>query len=408
MVVLVAAPLLPVLYQSFLDGALYDDRARLTLGNFVRLTQTDGFGLVLWNTFVLAALTTIVAQVFGTIAAILFGRTDIPGARVLGELFLWPIYLSALVLSFGWYSVYGPAGYFTLFWQTILGDAPWNLYPLGGMAMIAGVSQAPLAYLYCLSSAGMTDPTLEKVARVSGAGTFRTLWRVTPPLMMPAIAYSAVLNFTIGLELLSVPLIFGEPAGINVLTTFLYNISASSPRPDHGLAATAAALMLVVIVFLVWLQSQLLGNTRRFVTLGGKATRPPLPSGRAALADFRDQPCLCGADRRDPANLRAATALLAERVFPNLASSTIAAVLGGQIAARPGGLPVALPHPTRFDPGTPPSAEWAARWFAAMGRWGHLPESATESDPAPWRPDLWQRAAALPTTETTAPREPTA
>jgi iron(III) transport system permease protein len=273
-VVLVAAPLLPVLYQSVLDAALYDQQARLTLGNFVRLARTGGFGLVLWNTFVLAALTTIVAQAFGTIAAILFGRTDIPGARVLGELFLWPLYLSALVLSFGWYSVYGPAGYVTQFWQSLFGDAPWNLYSLGGMAMIAGVSQAPLAYLYCLSSAGMTDPTLEEAARVSGAGTLRTLWRITLPLMLPAIAYSAVLNFTIGLELLSVPLIFGEPAGINVLTTFLFNISATSPRPDHGLAATAAALMLVVICFLVWLQGRLLGNTQRFVTLGGKAARP--------------------------------------------------------------------------------------------------------------------------------------
>lgn len=273
-VVLVAAPLVPILYQSFLTGALYDHDARLTLGNFARLAQTDGFGTVLWNTFLLAALSTIVAQVFGTAAAILFGRTDLPGARVLGELFLWPIYLSALVLSFGWYSIYGPAGYITLFWQSILGEAPWNLYSIGGMAVIAGVSQAPLAYLYCLSSAGMTDPTLEEAARVSGAGTFRTLWRITLPLMMPAIAYSAVLNFTIGLELLSVPLIFGEPAGVTVLTTFLYNISATSPRPDHGLVATAAALMLVVIVFLVWLQGRLLGNTRRFVTLGGKATRP--------------------------------------------------------------------------------------------------------------------------------------
>lgn len=273
-VVLVAAPLLPVLYQSFLDSALYDEDARLTLGNFIRLARTDGFGLILWNTVLLATLTTFVAQLFGTIAAILFGRTDLPGARILGELFLWPLYLSALVLSFGWYAVYGPAGYATLAWSSTLGEAPWNLYSLGGMAMIAGVSQAPLAYLYCLSSAGMTDPTLEEAARVSGAGTFRTIWKVTLPLMLPAIAYSAVLNFTIGLELLSVPLIFGEPAGINVLTTFLFNISASSPRPDHGLTATVAALMLVVICFLVWLQARLLGNTRRFITLGGKATRP--------------------------------------------------------------------------------------------------------------------------------------
>jgi iron(III) transport system permease protein len=272
--VLVTGPLLPVLLQSVLDGALYDAEYNLTLANFARLAGTEGFGLVLLNTAALAAMTTVVAQVVGTLAAILFGRTDLPMARLLSEFFLWPLYLSALVLSFGWYAVYGPAGYATLLWQSALGDAPWTLYSLTGMAVIAGVSQAPLAYIYCLSSASITDPSLEEAARVSGSGTFRTLWRITLPLMKPAIAYSAVLNFTIGLELLSIPLIFGDPAGITVLTTFLFNNGISSPRPDHGLVATAAALMLAVVCFLVWLQGRMLGNTRRFITLGGKATRP--------------------------------------------------------------------------------------------------------------------------------------
>lgn len=272
--VLVAGPLLPVLLQSVLDGALYDAEYNLTLANFARLARTEGFGLVLLNTVALAALTTLVAQLLGTLAAILFGRTDMPMARLLSEFFLWPLYLSALVLSFGWYAVYGPAGYLTMLWQSVLGEAPWTLYSLAGMAVIAGVSQAPLAYIYCLSSASITDPSLEEAARVSGSGTFRTLWRITLPLMKPAIAYSAVLNFTVGLELLSIPLIFGDPAGITVLTTFLFNNGISSPRPDHGLVATAAALMLAVVCFLVWLQGRMLGNTRRFITLGGKATRP--------------------------------------------------------------------------------------------------------------------------------------
>jgi iron(III) transport system permease protein len=279
--VLVAAPLLPVLYQSVVDRPLYDSGQQLTLANFVRLANTGGFALVLWNTFVFAALTTLVAQVLGTLAAVLFGRTDMPAARVLGELFLWPIYLSALVLSFGWYTVYGPSGYVSMLWKTVFEEEFWNLYSLPGMAMIAGVSQAPLAYIYCLSSATITDPSLEEAARVSGAGTFRTMGRITLPLLMPAIAYSAVLNFTVALELLAIPLVFGEPAGIMVLTTFLYTQGVAGLRPDHGLAATAAALMLAVVCLLVWLQGRLLGNTRRFVTLGGKATRPrPFRLGR--------------------------------------------------------------------------------------------------------------------------------
>jgi iron(III) transport system permease protein len=83
-----------------------------------------------------------------------------------------------------------------------------------------------------------------------------------------------VLNFTVGLELLAIPLVFGDPAGITVLTSFLYNNGVASARPDHGLVATAAVLMLAAVCLLVWLQGRLLGNTRRFVTLGGKAARP--------------------------------------------------------------------------------------------------------------------------------------
>jgi iron(III) transport system permease protein len=99
--------------------------------------------------------------------------------------------------------------------------------------------------------------------------------------MFPAIAYSAVLNFTVGMELLAIPLLFGEPVGISVLTTFLYNNGVNSPQPNHGLVASAAILLLICICFLVWLQTRLLGNTRRFVTLGGKATRPrPFRLGR--------------------------------------------------------------------------------------------------------------------------------
>src|SRR4030081_2219195 len=113
-VILVAAPLIPVLYQSLLDRALYDAGQQFTLGNFVRLFQTKGLGLVIWDTVVFATLTTVISQTLGTLAAVLLGRPDMPAARLFGELFLWPIYLSALVLSFGWYATWGPAGYLAI------------------------------------------------------------------------------------------------------------------------------------------------------------------------------------------------------------------------------------------------------------------------------------------------------
>src|SRR5690349_12818482 len=66
--VIVAAPLLPVLYQSFIDRPLYDSGQQLTLANFHRLFAVEGFGRVIWNTLLFAGLTTIISQGFGTLA----------------------------------------------------------------------------------------------------------------------------------------------------------------------------------------------------------------------------------------------------------------------------------------------------------------------------------------------------
>jgi len=110
----------------------------------------------------------------------------------------------------------------------------------------------------------------------------------------------------------------------------------------------------------------------------------------------------------DPANHAGAAALLAGRVFPALAPGTIAAAFAGEIAAPPGGVALPLPAPLRFGSDLPPDPAAAARWFAAMRRWGHLPASAEEAVArAAWRPDLWHAAAAA-APAITPPKEPIA
>ncbi len=135
----------------------------------------------------------------------------------------------------------------------------------------------------------------------------------------------------------------------------------------------------------------------------GLAERDPAAVVAATAAVIAAQRWLA-----DPANRPAATALLAERVFPALPLATIAAALEGRVAAAPGGAPLPLRAPLRFDPATPPEPEAAAQWFAQMRRWGHLPPGADEAEArAAWRPDLWRRAAA-PQPDPTPRKEPTA
>jgi iron(III) transport system permease protein len=271
---LVAAPLVPVMLQSLLSKPLYDGVGGLTGANYAALFTDATLRSSVANSLMFAFLTTVIALVLGAGAAIAVGRTDVPGARFFGELFLWPLYLSQLVMAFGFSIMYGPSGYVTLAAQAVTGGTPWNLYTMGGMAVVAAICEAPVTFLYCLNSTRMADATLEDSARIAGAGSLRTLWSVTLPLMRPALVYSAILNFTLALELLSVPLIFGGPVGIHFLSTFLYDEGIGASTPRYGLVGAAAVALLAIVTLLVWLQGRLLTNIGRFVTVKGKATRP--------------------------------------------------------------------------------------------------------------------------------------
>ncbi|MBR0672267.1 CmpA/NrtA family ABC transporter substrate-binding protein [Neoroseomonas soli] len=95
----------------------------------------------------------------------------------------------------------------------------------------------------------------------------------------------------------------------------------------------------------------------------------------------------------DPANRPSAARILQERAFSELPLSTITAALEGRVAAAPGFSPQPIAAPMRFLAASRPRREEAAAWFSAMRRWGHAAAADAEAL-APWRPDLWDRAAA--------------
>ncbi|MGB6102822.1 MAG: iron ABC transporter permease [Pusillimonas sp.] len=275
--VMVIGPLAPIVMQAFLDKPLYVNDAALTATNFVRLFTEAGMGEIALNTLYFSVLTMAVAQVFGAVMAVVIGRTNLPGRNWMGEMLIWPLFVSNLVIAFGWFTMYGPSGYITLGVRAWTGLEPWNLYTLTGMGLVAGLSQAPLTYLMCIGSVTKADAQLEAAARSAGASPMRALLSVTVPMMRPAIIYSAVLNFVIGIEMLAIPLVFGGPVGLDTITTFLYDKGINAAvQSDYGIVGAAALMLLLVVGFLVWLQGRLMRNSDRFVTVRGKASRPSI------------------------------------------------------------------------------------------------------------------------------------
>lgn len=145
--VLVLAPVVPILFQSIRNQPLYEAGGAFTLSNYVHLFTEAGFGSIILNTLEFAVLTTVFALAIAVPMAILLERTKFPAARVIGQVLRWPIYISPLVLAFGWIVVYGPAGFLTTALREGLGWVPWDLYTLPGMAFVEAVAQVPVAYL---------------------------------------------------------------------------------------------------------------------------------------------------------------------------------------------------------------------------------------------------------------------
>lgn len=277
---LVAAPILVIAYQSLLGEPLYETARSFTFGNYSKLAAQQEFHDAVFNSLGLALVATGVALAIGVSSAIAIVRFDLPLRGWIESAMLGPIYISQLVLALGWYVLYGPSGYISLLARDWFGGVPWELTTIPGMGVLGGIAMAPTVMLYCTSSLSLANASLEDAARSAGAGPLRVLRSITLPLLRPAMVYSVLLTFVGGLEMLSIPLVFGWPAGLEFFTTYLLREGMGQTEPDYGLLGAAALLLLGTVALLVLVQQKLLAQRQRFITVRGKSQRPkPLDIG---------------------------------------------------------------------------------------------------------------------------------
>ena len=279
--VVVLAPLALVLYQSFLDAPFFMPSARGSLAAYAYVLQDSDFHQAFLTSLAIAFGMTAIAVPLGGMLAFLVTRTDLPGRNWLEPLLLVPIFLSPVVIAFGYVVAVGPVGFFSLWLKSLIGVVPWNLYSLAGLIVIAGLTHVPHVYLYSSSTMRSLNPEVEEAARTAGAKVWRVAMTVSLPLVTPALVFSGVLVFFLGFELFGLPLVLGDPAGLLVLTTYLYKLTNLLGTPSYHLMAVVAIAIVVVTLPLVYLQRHLLRMSQRYVTVRGKGMAArPLPLGR--------------------------------------------------------------------------------------------------------------------------------
>src|SRR4029453_9658851 len=277
----VLAPLSLILYQSLLSAPFLDAKKTLGLDAYAFIFADPDFWSALRNSLFLAAGMTLIAVPLGAVLAFVMERTDFPGKRWIEPMLLVPSFVSPMVLSFGYVVAAGPVGFYSVWATDLFGGAPWGLYTLPAMAVIAGLPHVPNVYIYASSALKNWGSDVEEAARTVGASPFRVALDVSLPLITPALLFSAGLVFFLGIELFGLPLVLGDPEGHLVMSTYLYKLTNKLGTPSYHLMAAVAICIVAMPVPLVLLQRKLLQNARKYATIKGKAGRiRELPLGK--------------------------------------------------------------------------------------------------------------------------------
>src|SRR3982750_1569441 len=272
-------PLGLIFYQSLLNAPFFMPH-KAGIGAFEFIFADGDFWDALKNSLVIAAAMALIAVPLGGILAFLMIRTDLPGRSWIEPLLLIPVFVSPMVLGFGYVVSAGPVGFYSVWAKELFGGVPWNVYSLTGIAVIAGLTHVPHVYLYSSSALKSLGSDVEEAARMTGSTPFQVARDVSLPMVTPSLLFSGVLVFFLGFEIFGLPLVLGDPEGHLVLATYLYKLTNKLGTPSYHLMAAVAVCIVAVTFPLVMLQRFLLKNAGKYVTVKGKAGRQrPLPLG---------------------------------------------------------------------------------------------------------------------------------
>lgn len=221
------APIIVLILFSFNASRLSATWQGFTLEWYRLLVEDEALGLSVRNSLLVAAVSTVVATGLGLCAAVGLERHPFRGREVVEGAMLLPLVIPEIMMGV------------SLMLLFLLVKLPLSLITvtIGHAAF-----NVPIVLVIVRARLQKLDPSLEEAARDLGATPWRAFRRVTLPLLMPAIAGSVLLAFTISLDDFIVTFFTAGP-GSTTLPLYVYSMVKSGVTP--AINALSAILVLV-------------------------------------------------------------------------------------------------------------------------------------------------------------------
>ena len=255
-----------------------------TPDKYVAAYTDPAFAEILVSTVLFTLGSALVATGLALFLAYLNTRTNIPGKFMFGVISLIPMMVPHILFAVSWVLLLNPSnGMINLFLRQLgLEGAALNIYSLTGMILVEGLLDLPIAYLVVAPAMSAFDVALEESSRVCGASNWRTLFRVTLPVLRPAILAALTLVIVRSLASFAVPSVIGMPGRIYVLATHIYSIVATGYAADYGMAAAVGMSALAASITLIVLYRRLTREGEKYVTVSSRGYRPSVIDLKAA------------------------------------------------------------------------------------------------------------------------------
>lgn len=259
---LAAIPLLFVVHSSL----------QLSLERWFSLWTSRLPGLI-WNTLSLAVLVAIGAFILGVTSAWLIVRREFIGRRLAIWLLVLPLTIPTYVFAHIYTILLEPTGWLGGLWVSLFGESSLpSLYNVFGVGFVLSLAGFSYVFLLVRDALSRTHQNLEDAARIQGASPTRVFWRISLPMLRPAIAAG------LALVVLHVLSDFGAVSMLRYQTFTLSIYLQMNGRFDYQSAA-GLSLILVSLSLTFLVLERFFRKRQRYYSSAQSRKVEPQPAG---------------------------------------------------------------------------------------------------------------------------------
>ncbi|MBQ9425748.1 MAG: iron ABC transporter permease [Erysipelotrichaceae bacterium] len=278
---LVVIPLISIIRDTFIVHSSEKSRVHQAVGTFTtyhwnRLFNSEFSKSLLWdplrNSLVTSIWSCVVSIFVGGSFAWLVSRSDMRWKKLLTKLFIFPYIMPSWTLALAWKNFFknidvtGSNGIF--YSLTGIQVPTWFAYGEFPIIVVTGMHYAPFAYILIGGILHNMDANLEEAAVILKTNRLRMFFRITIPIVMPAVLSTIILVFSGAMASFATPQFLGLPVRYYVLTTELY---ASINGTNPGVGYILAMLMIAISVVIMFINQKMIGNRKSYATVTGKS-----------------------------------------------------------------------------------------------------------------------------------------